>query len=58
MKIRTMKLLVKEGTKNVVKNKLMSFASILTVVAALFFLGIILLIAINITSNIEAMKRI
>jgi cell division transport system permease protein len=57
MKIRTMKLLVKEGTKNVVKNKLMSFASILTVVAALFFLGIILLIAINITSNIEAMKR-
>jgi cell division transport system permease protein len=52
-----MKLLVKEGTKNVVKNKLMSFASILTVVAALFFLGIILLIAINITSNIEAMKR-
>ncbi|MGI6124057.1 MAG: permease-like cell division protein FtsX, partial [Acetivibrionales bacterium] len=57
MKIRTMKLLVKEGTNNVVKNKLMSFASILTVVAALFFLGIILLIAINITSNIEAMKR-
>lgn len=57
MKIRTLKLLVKEGTNNVVKNKLMSFASILTVVAALFFLGIILLIAINITSNVEAMKR-
>ncbi|HHU89976.1 MAG TPA: ABC transporter permease [Clostridiaceae bacterium] len=57
MKIRTMKLLVKEGTNNVIKNKLMSFASIMTVVATLFFLGIILLIAINITSNIEAMKR-
>ncbi len=57
MKIRTLKLLVKEGTNNVVKNKLMSFASTMTVVAALFFLGIILLIAINITSNIEAMKR-
>ncbi|NLE24330.1 MAG: hypothetical protein GX625_03150, partial [Clostridiaceae bacterium] len=52
-----MKLLVKEGTNNIIKNKLMSFASTMTVVAALFFLGIILLIAINITSNIEAMKR-
>ncbi|MGI6083899.1 MAG: permease-like cell division protein FtsX [Acetivibrionales bacterium] len=57
MKIRTMKLLIKEGTNNVIKNKLMSFASVVTVVAALFFLGIILLIAINITSNIEVMKR-
>lgn len=57
MKIRTMKLLVKEGASNVVKNKLMSIASIMTVVITLFFLGIILLIAINITSNIEAMKR-
>lgn len=57
MKIRTMKLLVKEGTNNIIKNKLMSFASTMTVVAALFFLGIILLIAINISSNIEAMKR-
>lgn len=57
MKIRTLKLLVKEGANNVVKNKLMSFASIMTVVTALFFLGIILLIAINITSNIEIMKR-
>lgn len=57
MKIRTLKLLVKEGANNVVKNKLMSFASTMTVVVTLFFLGIILLIAVNITSNIEAMKR-
>lgn len=57
MKIRTLQLLVKEGSYNVYKNKLMSFASILTVVAALFFLGIVLLITVNITSNIEAMKR-
>ena len=57
MKIRTMKLLAKEGLHNVYKNKLMSAASILTVVAALFFLGIVLLIAINITSNLETMKR-
>jgi len=57
MKIRTMKLLIKEGTHNVIKNKLMSFASIMTVVATLFFLGIVLLLAVNISSNIEAMKR-
>jgi cell division transport system permease protein len=57
MKIRTIRLLAKEGTSNIYKNKLMSFASIMTVVAALFFLGILLLIAINITTNIESMKR-
>lgn len=57
MKIRTLQLLAKEGTRNVYKNKLMSLASILTVVASLFFLGIVLLIAVNITTNIEAMKR-
>lgn len=57
MKIRTIKLLVKEGGKNVIKNKLMSFVSIMTVVITLFFLGIVLLMAINITYNIEAMKR-
>lgn len=57
MKIRTIKLLAKEGSNNVIKNKLMSFASMMTVVIALFILGIVLLIAINITSNIEAMKH-
>ncbi len=57
MKIRTLQLLFKEGSHNVYKNKLMSFASIMTVVAALFSLGIILLIAVNISSNVETMKR-
>ncbi len=57
MKIRTIRLLAKEGSSNIYKNKLMSVASIMTVVAALFFLGILLLIAINITTNIEVMKR-
>lgn len=42
MKIRTIKLLAKEGANNVVKNKLMSFASMMTVVVALFILGIVL----------------
>ncbi|NMA65110.1 MAG: ABC transporter permease [Clostridiaceae bacterium] len=57
MKIRTMRLLVKEGTYNIYKNKLMTTASILTVAITLFFLGIVLLLAINLTSNIEVMKR-
>ncbi|MCX7773443.1 MAG: permease-like cell division protein FtsX [Clostridia bacterium] len=57
MKIRTLQLLAKEGSYNVYKNKLMSFASIMTVIATLFFLGIVLLIAVNITSNLEVMKR-
>lgn len=57
MKIRTIKLLVKEGTSNIYKNKLMTTASIITVAITLFFLGIVLLLAINLTSNIEVMKR-
>lgn len=57
MKIRTLKLLAKEGTYNIYKNKLMSLASILTVVTSLFFLGIVLLLAVNLTANIEVMKR-
>jgi len=57
MKIRTVRLLVKEGASNIVRNKLMTFASITTIVITLFFLGIILLLAVNITSNIEIMKR-
>ena len=56
MKIRTIKLLVKEGTSNIYKNKLMTTASIITVAITLFFLGIVLF-AINLTSNIEVMKR-
>ena len=35
----------------------MSTASIFTVIVTLFFLGIVLLLAVNITSNIEVMKR-
>ncbi len=57
MKIRTLRLLAKEGLYNVYKNKLMTTASIVTVIITLFFLGIVLLLAVNITSNIEVMKR-
>lgn len=57
MKIRTLRLLAKEGAYNVYKNKLMSFASLATIMATLFILGLVLLIIINITSNIEIMKQ-
>ena len=57
MKIRTLRLLTKEGTYNVYKNKLMSFASLATIIATLFILGLILLIIINVTTNLESTKR-
>ncbi|HOK42834.1 MAG TPA: permease-like cell division protein FtsX [Thermoclostridium caenicola] len=57
MKIRTLRLLAKEGTKNVYKNKLMSFASLATILATLFVLGLVLLIIVNVTTNLEAKKQ-
>lgn len=57
MKIRTLSLLAKEGTKNVYKNKLMSFASLATILATLFVLGLVLLIIVNVTTNLEAKKQ-
>lgn len=57
MKIRTVRLLVKEGSFNVYKNKLMSFASLATVIATLFILGLVLLIVVNVTTNIDNMKK-
>ncbi len=57
MKIRTMRLLSKEGVSNVVKNKLMSVASIGTVLIALLLLGFVLLVAINVKSNMEQVRK-
>ena len=57
MKIRTMRLLSREGVSNVVKNKLMSLASIGTVVIALLLLGLVLLVAINVKSNMDQMRK-
>ena len=57
MKIRTLRLLTKEGARNVYKNKLMSFASIVTITATLFILGLVLLVIVNVTTNMESMKR-
>lgn len=57
MKIRTLRLLAKEGTTNVYKNKLMPFASLVTILATLFILGLVLLIIVNVTTNLEAKKQ-
>ena len=57
MKIRTMRLLSREGASNVVKNKLMSLASTVTVLVALLLLGVVLLLAVNLNFNMEQMRR-
>ena len=57
MKIRTLRLLAKEGTANVYKNKLMSFASLITIMTTLFVLGLVLLVIVNVISNLEAKKQ-
>jgi len=57
MKIRTMRLLSREGVSNVVKNKLMSLASTVTVLVALLLLGFVLLLAVNLNYNMEQMRR-
>lgn len=57
MKIRTMRLLSREGISNVVRNKLMSLASMGTVIIALLLLGLVLLVAINVKSNMEQVRK-
>lgn len=57
MKIRTLRFLSKEGVSNVVKNKLMSLASTVTVVISLLLLGLVLLVAINVNSNMEKLRQ-
>lgn len=57
MKIRTFHLLVKEGMHNVIKNKFMSLASTVTIVVMLFSLGVALLLAVNLTSNLDGARQ-
>jgi len=57
MKIRTLRQLTREGAANVYKNKLMSAASMVTITTTLFILGLVLLIIVNVITNLEAKKR-
>ncbi|WP_207669243.1 permease-like cell division protein FtsX [Fonticella tunisiensis] len=52
MKIRTFGYYIKEGLKSIVKNRVMSIASISTVAAALFILGIFMILVANVNSLI------
>ncbi len=56
MKIRTLRYIVKEGIVNTYKNKLMSLASVIIVVATLIIFGFVLLIALNLETNLETLK--
>jgi cell division transport system permease protein len=50
MKIKTFGHFFKDGIKSVYRNKLMSIASIMTVTAALFILGIFMALVLNVNS--------
>lgn len=57
MKIRTMRILTKDGLTNIVKNKWMSFASMSMVMFSLMILGLVLLLAVNIRQNFDSAKQ-
>lgn len=52
MKIRTLKYIFNDGVKNVYKNRLMSLASISTIMASLLIFGIFYLMIINVKYNV------
>lgn len=57
MKIRSAKYHLKQGAKNVLKNGLMSFASIASVAICAFMLIVSLCLAINLDSALEKMEE-
>ncbi|MDE6357563.1 MAG: ABC transporter permease, partial [Eubacteriales bacterium] len=57
MKIRSVKYHLKQGAKNVLKNGLMSFASIASVSICTFMLVVSLCLAINLDSALEKMEE-
>lgn len=57
MRIRSLKYHLKQGTKNVFKNGLMSFASIASVAACAFILVVSLCIVINLDTALEKMEE-
>ncbi|MCX7694352.1 MAG: permease-like cell division protein FtsX [Caloramator sp.] len=61
MRINTIKYYIKEALKSVYRNRIMSLASITTVAATLFILGIFMALAINVNrfaANVEDMIEI
>ncbi|WDC84215.1 permease-like cell division protein FtsX [Caloramator sp. mosi_1] len=61
MRINTIKYYIKETLKSVYRNRIMSLASITTVAATLFILGVFMVLAINVNrfaTNVEDMIEI
>jgi len=57
MKIRTVKFILKDGVKNIYRNKLMSLASISIIVASLTTFGIFYLMIINFNHNVMGLRE-
>ncbi|SEF60181.1 cell division transport system permease protein [Caloramator fervidus] len=57
MMIRRIKYFLKEGIKNIVRNRVMAIASISTVAASLFILGIFLVLALNVNKAAEGIGK-
>ena len=57
MRIRTVRLIAKEGVINAYRNKLMSLASVIIVVATLVIFGFFLLITLNLEMNLNTLRE-
>jgi len=56
MKIRTWGRFFKQGIHNIIKNRVMSIASIIAIMSALFILGIVLIIVFNLNHIAEGIE--
>lgn len=56
MKIRTTKLFFKDSMKSIIRNRVMSLASIGTVSAAIFIFGVFMLLAVNINQVVSTVQ--
>ncbi len=57
MRIRTARLIAKEGVINAYRNKLMSLASIIIVIATLVIFGFFMLMALNLELNLNVLRE-
>ena len=48
---------IKEGTRNIFRNKMFSLASLGTIIACVFLLGTFLAVALNVRSTMQQMEQ-
>ena len=56
MKIRTWKRMVKQGFRNLFRNRIMSLASVSAIAAALFVLGLVLAVVMNMNNMVSGLE--